>query len=458
MTREDSDLRALFHDETPQVRPVDVAALIATAGRRFESITKARSNWKRSLIMPLRVTAGVLAVACFAGLVALLVSRDSAAEMTLAEVQATVTRTQTMSCKSFRRSVPAAKESDEPHRMLILGPSVVRIEQADGKYAITDFNRRQSLLVDPAKKTAIVLHGLNYPAGLPVQNFYELFRSIASKPVKTLPERLMDGRKTMGFEVRNPLEGAARQPEPPDAKITVWVDQETKLPVRIETVTRENNSTTTDVMEGIVFDRPLDHALFALTPPPGYVVDTTGVAELQPVPDPKEKTAAKMVVTPLVGLGPVKFNMNVEGVIERLGKPDKTVSPNKDYTLLEYYSRGFSIHATTQRGVIMIMCYNGRFWAFRVREFAGQTDKGIKLGDSRSAIEKAHGKPSSVRESTLKDVFGKSAAEPEKKTGQVELFYDDLRLSLSLHDDAVDTITITAPRPQAAAGNQPAKK
>ncbi len=59
---------------------------------------------------------------------------------------------------------------------------------------------------------------------------------------------------------------------------------------------------------------------------------------------------------------------------------------------------------------------------------------------------------------TNKDVFGKKADNPDKKTGQVDLDYSDLRLSFSLHDDALDSIMLSAPRPPAAAKAIPAKK
>ena len=89
--------------------------------------------------------------------------------------------------------------------------------------------------------------------------------------------------------------------------MTVWVDPETKLPLRIDTVTREDGVTTTEITSGIIFDRPLDPALFVLKPPEGYKVETFGVAELQPEPaatdKAKGKPAAEMVATPLVGLG-----------------------------------------------------------------------------------------------------------------------------------------------------------
>ena len=55
-------------------------------------------------------------------------------------------------------------------------------------------------------------------------------------------------------------------------------------------------------------------------------------------------------------------------------------------------------------------------------------------------------------------MFGKKADNPDKKTGQVDLIYNDLRLSFSLHDDALDSIMLSAPRPPAAAKAIPAKK
>ncbi len=336
----------------------------------------------------------------------------------------------------------------------------MRYEAPDGGYTITDFAARKVLMVDPAKKTARVLEGLNPPGGLPDRSFYDLFRSIAEKPIKSVPPRLIAGTEALGFVVPNPLSGPAR-PKPPEGQTIAWVDPRTKLPLRIETVTREDGATTTEIMSIIAFDRPLDPALFDLTPPEGYSVETFGVAALRPEPAAKAKdAAAEMVLTPSVGIGPVKFGMKADDVIRRLGVPDKLISPNQNFKILEYYSRGFSIHVTGRDGAMMVMCYTGKFFAFRVRDFAGRTDKGIKMGASRAAIEKAYGKPTSVREPTMKDVFGKRANDPDKKTGQVELTYAGLGLQFSLHDDALDTIMMSAPRPPrpAAAPKAAAKK
>jgi outer membrane lipoprotein-sorting protein len=463
------DLRNLFRATAPSAPPVDVEALRAAAEaqpkrRRLpwiqrglidphqdisnrapaRSVPPVNSFRKRSLSMFLRMAAGVLIVA---GLATPFVARKSAADVTLAEVQATVERTQTVTCTLVDKTVPPSKERDESSRLLIRGRNLVRFEQADGGYTITDFGRHKCLLIDPAHKSVRILEGLAIPRNAGALNFYVMFREIAANPVKTLPARDIAGKKAVGFVARNPVpEGDPQATKGPKPEITVWVDPETKLPLQIETVMREEGGvTSSQTASNIVFDRPLDAALFDLTPPAGYQVESFGVAQLQP--EPAGKDAREMVATPREGIGPVKFGMKTDEVVKLLGAPDKIHKASKDFELLEYYSRGFSIHVTTQRGVISIMCYTGKFFAVQVRDFAGRTDKGIRMGAGRAAIEKAYGAPSSVREPRFKDVFGKETANPEKKTGQVDLTYNALGLSFSLHDDALDSIMLNAPRP-----------
>jgi hypothetical protein len=394
--------------------------------------------------MTFRNIAGIWIAAGVAGLATLLLPHGSAAA-TGAEAQAPGSPARTIIARGDRQRVPPDKVAEEPYRLLICAPSLVRFEQPDGTYTITDFAARKALLVDPAKKTARVLEGFNPPGGLPDRSLYDLFRSIADKPINSVPPRLIAGTEALGFVVPNPLPGPGG-PKPPEGQTTAWVDPRTKLPLRIETVIKEDGATTTEIINIIAFDRPLDPGLFDLTPPEGYKVETFGTPALRPEPAAKGKAAAEMVITPAVGFGPVKFGMKADDVIRLLGMPDKLFSPNENYKVLEYYSRGYSIHVTGQRGM-MVMCYTGKFFAFRVRDFAGRTDKGIKMGASRAAIEKAYGKPTSVREPTMKDVLGKRANDPDKKTGQVDLTYAELGLSFSLHDDKLDAIMLSAPRP-----------
>jgi outer membrane lipoprotein-sorting protein len=459
LNRDDDDLHQLFRATAPTVRPIDVEALFTAAEtarprpRRFPVTSPERSFWERSLSMSLRVAAGLLIATGVAGVATLFVPRESAAYVTLAEVRATVERTRTLSCTMTDTTSSPDKKESKLQRLLIRGPSLVRFEDADHTYTITDYEHHKAVMVDPAHKSVRILEGLAMPKYAPALDFYQLFRTIAADPIKTLPPREIAGKPAVGFVVRNPIhKGDKQKPEGPEPEITVWVDPQTKLPLRIEMTSREEAVTTSQVFTDIAFDRPLDPALFDLSPPTGYQVETLGVAKLRPEPAAKE--AAELVVTPLEGIGPVKFGMKSEEVIKLLGPPDKIDKPSKNLDLLEYYSRGFSIHVHAQRGVLMIMCYTGKFWAFKVRDFAGRTDKGIRMGANRAAIERAYGAPNSVREATFKDVFGKEATDPEKKTGQVDLTYNALRLNLSLHDDSLDSIILSAPRP---AANVPAK-
>ncbi len=445
------DLRDLFRATAPSVPPVDVGALFAAAkpqtnrrGAVDPSVPPVKSFGKRSLSMFLRIAAGVLIVA---GVATPFVTRKSAADVTLAEVQATVELTQTMTCTLIDKAIPPSKEADESSRLLIRGPSLVRFEQSDGGYTITDTSRHKCVLIDPAKKSVRILEGLAIPRNAGALNFYAMFREIAANPVKTLPSHEIAGKKAVGFLARNPvMEGVPRATKGPQPEITVWVDPETKLPIQIETTSREEGRVTSlQIISNIVFDRPLDPALFDLTAPAGYQVESFGVAQLQP--EPAGKDAKELVATPGEGIGPVKFGMKTDKVIKLLGPPDKNIQASRNFEVLEYYSRGFSVHVTTQRGVISIMCYTGKFFAVQVRDFAGRTDKGIRMGAGRAAIEKVYGAPSAVREARFKDVFGKTATNPEEKTGQVDLTYNELGLSFSLHDDVLDSITLNAPRP-----------
>ena len=100
--------------------------------------------------LSLRITAGVRIAAAVVG-IATLLGPSASAVAGQAEVQAAAGPAQTLICRVDRKSVPPTKESEEPYRLLILAPNLVRIEQPDGTYAITDFARRKSLMVDPAR-------------------------------------------------------------------------------------------------------------------------------------------------------------------------------------------------------------------------------------------------------------------------------------------------------------------
>jgi outer membrane lipoprotein-sorting protein len=101
-------------------------------------------------------------------------------------------------------------------------------------------------------------------------DFYKQIRDVPRDKAKQLPAKTVDGKSAVGFFVEEKIE---RKTGIDTWKRTYWVDEKTKLPIRIEvsmtsTVPMHGNSNW--VINDIVFDAPLDAKLFSLEPPEGY--------------------------------------------------------------------------------------------------------------------------------------------------------------------------------------------
>jgi hypothetical protein len=115
--------------------------------------------------------------------------------------------------------------------------------------------------------------------------FYESFRAVPSELAKPLPERVVDGKRAVGFVIENKTQradGAVTD------RTTYWVDTTTKLPIRIERCHRSTlppgGGGTYDedsVISDIVFDAPLEAAIFSIDPPEGW----TDLAAQKPTAD-----------------------------------------------------------------------------------------------------------------------------------------------------------------------------
>jgi outer membrane lipoprotein-sorting protein len=320
-------------------------------------------------------------------------------------------------------------------RLLVLGPSLVRTEAGDS-YSVIDFRARKTILVSTREKRVTVLEGTAFQ--IPEQmNFYSFFKDIARNPTRTLAGREVGGKPALGLVVK--VDGR---------ECTVWVDTRSRLPIRVESTSREGDEIVVQVMSDIAFDRPLDESLFRMDPPDGYKVETFGVSRL--APELEDRSLAAPVLTPLVGLGPARFGMTEEEVTKVLGKPDREIMQGT-LKILSYYSRGFELwilpKGRPRHGLYAVACLGQFGFAVKIREFQGKTDKGIGLGSHRSDIIKAYGAPDVERASRLKDVLGKETANAEALTGQAEMVYSKLRLSFALFNGKVYQMRIEAPRP-----------
>lgn len=361
-----------------------------------------------------RLPAFAAAVLIIGGGLGIWLMRSSpSARASLAEMQHVMKEARTV---SFRQVTRLKGKPDQVTRMLIRSDGVVRSEESDGTYTVTDMPKFEALLVNPGKHEATRLRGVNVPQ----VNLYEMIKNLpADASARALAGKTIDGKKAFGVVVT--LQGH---------ELTVWADARTRLPIRMEAHQEEGEEAGDAVLDDFHFDTLIDSNIFSMAAPTSYKVKTTGIATLPPPPSPDQ--AKQMVATPLVGLGPVRFRMKREEVEKLLGKPDavEELGPSHGFHL-NYGSRGFFISGGKTNGVFTISCVSQICVVVRVHDFAGRTDKGIRLRASEAEIIKAYGKPD----------------QRTTNRGSTYLEYRKLNTSFTLFDDKLVEILLMRPPP-----------
>jgi hypothetical protein len=82
--------------------------------------------------------------------------------------------------------------------------------------------------------------------------------------------------------------------------------------------------------------------------------------------------------------------MTKEDVISLLGQPD---SIEGNGAALAYFSRGYTVYVSPQRGVVSYNCYSQSALAVQARDFAGTTSSGVGIGSSLEDLRAAYGVP-----------------------------------------------------------------
>ena len=303
---------------------------------------------------------------------------DRTAATSLAAVIEQVSQTRSVSFK--QTTTEGATSTTE--KVVVLAEGLVRTESPGGDYTILDVRQGKSMFVSPSQRQARIFLGFN--ARMPA-NFYETFRKLHKTATKRLPEKTIGGRPVVGFVTVMEAEDA-------QAEMTVWVDLETDLPVRLEADSQGQGAAKhTFTLDDIVFDAQLAPDLFRMEPPEGYAVTTEGIEKLPEPPQAKDLLAPEVI--PGVGMGPVRFGMSKDEIIRILGQPDVVAVKG---TAFEYLSRGYTLHVSPSRGCVSVVCYGQESSAAKVRDFAGKTKDGIGLGSSLEDLEAAFGKPNQI--------------------------------------------------------------
>lgn len=363
---------------------------------------------------------------------------------------------------------------------------VVRTEWPNGMVCLRNTKQSRRLVLNPKRKTARTedaLRGVD-PMHIPREfatprEFLDTLANIEQTAVTPLGEREFDGRKLVGFAL--PRDKFAQNTH---MLCHVWADPQTRLPVRYEFLPEDPGNFAATFLHytmTFTFNRPLDASLFRLLPPEGYTLLHEGLdvpyLDQLPLP-PRDEKLASPVIAPGVGIGPAKFGMSVEQVIEVLGQPDnasdhREPTPEEQRQLdeayqkaskeanekglrgsekghfvneatsslsitqrapngtgLDYLSRGFGLVVLKDQGLVRIFCYGENAG---MRPFTGKTSKGIGMGATVQQIEKAYGSPSHKSEQLVDGL-------PD-----ILLVYQSLRMVFQVRDGRLWHISLEKP-------------
>ena len=128
---------------------------------------------------------------------------------------------------------------------------------------IIDLDNARMLRLDPLDKSAVYVD-IQGPFQKGMKNHLGLVRDIVADmenhpewPVQELGQRWIDGRRAVGFLLREPK-----------MKLTIWADAETAAPIRIELQMGRSQT----IIKNIEFDVPVDESLVSMDIPDGYTL------------------------------------------------------------------------------------------------------------------------------------------------------------------------------------------
>ena len=139
----------------------------------------------------------------------------------------------------------------------------------------------------------------------------------------------------------------------------------------------------------------------------------------------------RLILEPLVGIGPVTFGMSRDQIIEHFGQPDK-IQEGPLMKLNYVSSQGLIFNVDAELGLQEIGCWSEGMLPYGVTTFAGSTKEGIAIGASYDKVVAAYGEPD--RTST-------------NDSGAIQiLHYDDLGVKFWIKEGATMCIILEAPK------------
>jgi len=150
-------------------------------------------------------------------------------------------------------------------------------QEVDQLVNVSDLAAGKIMTLIPTEKKVMVLNLKGSPQDKAKNNFFEQMRRLLAdernadeKKFENLGEKEIDGKKAVGFRLDTPM-----------GKVTLWGDPQSSFPVRIEYAYRGLPATSV-VMTHFQMNPELKPALFDMTPPAGYKIQSLDVDGSEP--------------------------------------------------------------------------------------------------------------------------------------------------------------------------------
>ena len=321
----------------------------------------------------------------------------------------------TLSSATYRITTAVDDKPKETTRYFLSGRAHCRAEFSTGNVIVLNTERGEFVTLIPAEKKLVIEQAYELRETF---DFLGELQKLARKTTKPLPERDIGGIKAPGFLLKEE-----------HRETRAWIDPDRKLPIWYETHWKDDQGQmTTEIYDRFVYNQHLDESLFVIDAPDGYLTVDNRPDKLDE--EQRKEDLGALEIKPLEGIGPIRFGMSKDEVIELIGLPDATkVWKPRDHLAyerrlkdpkfavqhdslrkriekikqsehlrvgvetLKYNSSGFEVRLLPSVGVIGFTCNTQEAQGFRVRDFKGQTKEGLGMLASRKTIEEVYGKP-----------------------------------------------------------------
>jgi outer membrane lipoprotein-sorting protein len=289
---QESEFRRLLEgmpfDDAP--RPEQVKRLREQVLDRFEQAARANTAglwWKYALdegrkVMRKPIVRLVAAAACLAIVAFWLLAPGQQSARAFEKFADAIVQAKTA---RFQMEVNVEGQPTQKIQAFYLTPGKFRQEITLGKPGqdaatvinISDFSAGKMVSLQPAEKKAMIMNLIGGPKAKSAENYFERLRELLAgirnaenKEYQPLGEKEIDGKKAVGFRYDTPA-----------ATVNLWGNPLTGTPVRIYTVW-SGIPRTEVVMSDFDINVELNAALFNLTPPAGYKVQSIDVDASEP--------------------------------------------------------------------------------------------------------------------------------------------------------------------------------